>query len=395
MSKWPMVSLGEVMTLEMKATPVLADQEYPNFGIYSFGRGLFSKPPISGATTSATNLYQVRTGQFIYSRLFAFEGAYGLVGEEFDGYFISNEYPHFNCDLKRLNPAYLATYFRWRKAWEQAATLSTGMGDRRRRIQPEQLLKMTIPLPALKEQQRIVEYLAALSNKVEEAKQLRAEADEEHRWLWQGASRKLIGQLGDIPWFPVGELCEIFGGGTPSKQNPHFWGGDIPWISPKDMKTREITGAIDKITQDGLASSSTRMLPTGAVLIVIRGMILVHTVPVGILRVPATINQDMKALVPKNVLLPEFLCSVLWGLNQELLACIDKSSHDTRKLTTPKLMDFRIPVPSLDVQRKLISDTEELNKTRRLVHLVAEDCGSQIQALMPTVFNQVFNGGAA
>jgi len=73
------------------AHSVEADKQYPNLGIYSFGRGLFHKQPIDGALTSATTLYRVRKGQFIYSRLFAFEGAYGAVAEEFDEYFVSGE----------------------------------------------------------------------------------------------------------------------------------------------------------------------------------------------------------------------------------------------------------------------------------------------------------------
>ena len=391
MSKWPMVPLGELMKLDTKATPVHADQEYPNFGIYSFGRGLFSKPPISGATTSAKNLYQVQAGQFIYSRLFAFEGAYGLVGEEFGGYFISNEYPHFDCDPKRLSPAFLVTYFKWQKAWQRAAMLSTGMGDRRRRIQPDQLLNMTIPLPSLKEQHRVVEYIEALSAKIDEAKKLREKAEKEHRWLWQGASRRLIENLGNVPQFPLGELVEIIGGGTPSKQNPLFWGGDIPWITPKDMKAREITGAIDRISDEGLAGSSARMLPVGAVLIVIRGMILVHTVPNAVLQVPATINQDMKALIPNDGLLPNYLCSVLWGLNQELLACVDKSGHDTRKFNTAKLLGFRIPMPSLKVQTKLAMDFDDLMKTRSDVDALAEASRKGIGAMLPAALTQIFN----
>jgi type I restriction enzyme S subunit len=58
---------------------VREDETYPNFGIYSFGRGLFRKSPIKGISTSAPTLFRVHAGDFIYSRLFAFEGAYGIV----------------------------------------------------------------------------------------------------------------------------------------------------------------------------------------------------------------------------------------------------------------------------------------------------------------------------
>ena len=75
------------LSLKQEVTKVIA-AEYPNLGIYSFGRGLFAKPSISGATTSAPKLFRVRSGQFIYSRLFAFEGAFGVVPEHMDGWYV-------------------------------------------------------------------------------------------------------------------------------------------------------------------------------------------------------------------------------------------------------------------------------------------------------------------
>jgi type I restriction enzyme S subunit len=167
-----MVPLGEVLREVSEAHRVDADKDYPNFGIYSFGRGLFRKAPISGTTTSARSLFRARRSQFIYSRLFAFEGAYGVVSDEFDGSFVSNEYPMFETDATRLVPEYLTAYFRRPAVWEEVAKGAVGMGDRRRRVQPEHLLRHPIPLPPLPEQRRIVAKLDQLSAKVEEARAL-------------------------------------------------------------------------------------------------------------------------------------------------------------------------------------------------------------------------------
>lgn len=142
--------------------PVQSDNEYPNFGIYSYGRGLFPKPPISGVSTSASTLYRVHSGQFIYSRLFAFEGAYGVVGPEFDDCFVSSEYPVFECDTERITAEFLRAYFLAPHVWRTAAENSKGLGDRRQRVQPEQVLKMRILLPSLNEQQILTE----LANKI-------------------------------------------------------------------------------------------------------------------------------------------------------------------------------------------------------------------------------------
>ena len=72
MSQWPRTRLSELVRPADELVPVRDGHSYPNFGIYSFGRGLFGKPPIDGSQTSATALRRVRAGNFIYSRLFAF-----------------------------------------------------------------------------------------------------------------------------------------------------------------------------------------------------------------------------------------------------------------------------------------------------------------------------------
>lgn len=152
---WRPVVLSDIVDEFSDPHPVRSDLSYPNFGIYSFGRGLFAKPPISGLETSATRLYRARAGLFIYSRLFAFEGAYGVVGDEFDGRFVSNEYPMFACKAGVVLSDFLGAYFRSPVIWRAAAEGSVGLGDRRQRVQPAQLLKHELMLPPLTWQQKI------------------------------------------------------------------------------------------------------------------------------------------------------------------------------------------------------------------------------------------------
>lgn len=154
--RWPKVPLSEVLGLA--SDPVHVDPEtcYPNIGLYSYARGPFAKPPITGAETSASTLYRVRAGQFIYSRLFAFEGAYALVPPEMDGAFVSNEYPVFDIDVARVLSGYLRWYFRQPTVWQTITVGSKGMGNRRQRVHPDQVLRYSISLPPLEDQQRIV-----------------------------------------------------------------------------------------------------------------------------------------------------------------------------------------------------------------------------------------------
>jgi type I restriction enzyme S subunit len=168
---WKRRRLAEVVRLVDDSQKVRPEQSYPNLGIYSFGRGLFHKPPIEGLATSATALRRVKSGQFIYSRLFAFEGAYGRVTPDFDGFFVSQEYPTFDCDPKEVRSEFLAAYFKPAHVWKAVAAGSKGLGDRRQRVQPVQLLTHEIWIPPIGYQ----DHLAEVQADVDALKQVQAE----------------------------------------------------------------------------------------------------------------------------------------------------------------------------------------------------------------------------
>ena len=107
----------------------------------------------------------MRAGNFSYSRLFAFEGSYGLVDEAFDGHFTSNEYPSFKIYRARLMPGFLKAFFQFPKVWQEIAMGSKGVGSRRIRVQPDKVLAHAMPLPSLDEQQAVVARLEALTDK--------------------------------------------------------------------------------------------------------------------------------------------------------------------------------------------------------------------------------------
>lgn len=144
---WIKGCLGDVLHLATDPISVKPEQSYPNVGVLNFARGLFAKPPIEGVTTSATTLYRVRAGQFVYSRLFAFEGAYAVVEKQHDGAFVSNEFPTFDINPEYASPSFLYAYFRSPGVWESIARGSKGLGDRRQRVKPDQVLNHQLWLP--------------------------------------------------------------------------------------------------------------------------------------------------------------------------------------------------------------------------------------------------------
>ena len=152
---WREVKLREILTPAAEPCDVDPETSYPNLGIYSFARGAFAKPPIDGASTSAKTLYRVRKGQFIYSRLFAFEGAYTIVPVELDGRFVSGEFPSFDIAGEAATPEFLAAFFMNPRVWTDLQAGSLGLGSRRQRVNQKHLVEYAIWLPPLAWQHRI------------------------------------------------------------------------------------------------------------------------------------------------------------------------------------------------------------------------------------------------
>jgi type I restriction enzyme S subunit len=144
---WRSAAIADIAFEDKYPEKVASTKTYPNVGILSYAKGLFGKAPIDGAVTSAQTLYRLRAGQFIYSRLFAFEGAYTLVPDLFDGYYVSNEFPTFTVNPENASAKYLMALFMTEDDWLEMRASTKGVGDRRLRIQPEQILARQIQLP--------------------------------------------------------------------------------------------------------------------------------------------------------------------------------------------------------------------------------------------------------
>lgn len=149
-------------------------------------------------------------------------------------------------------------------------------------------------------------------------------------------------------------VARFVGGGTPDKSTPEFWNGDIPWVSPKDMKTDEIFDTEDHITAEGLQSSATNLVQPGAALIVVRSGILRHSIPVAINRVPAAINQDMRAILPNDTCDVRYLARLITGFQAELLRLWSKEGATVESLEYDLVASTEIPVPPLATQKGIV-----------------------------------------
>ena len=235
-----------------------------------------------------------------------------------------------------------------------------------------------IAVPALEQQRAIADYLDSETARLDAliaAKELRLELLVEKRRaliahaVTRGLNDRAPLRDSGIPW--IGQipahweivalrfLVDMTSGATPDTANSEYWYGDIPWVSPKDMKQREITATRDRVTEVALLDNTLRLIEPGAVLVVVRGMILTHSFPAALNMKPVTINQDMKALRCHPALDPQYLRDFFRGFEEHIVSLADSSAHGTRKLDTETLGRLEIPLPPISEQRQIATYIDE------------------------------------
>ena len=167
--------MNELVRLRSPDVTVQQDESYQFGGVYCFGRGVFRGQKKTGIEFAYKQLTRLKTGNFVYPKLMAWEGALGVVPPECDGCVVSTEFPVFEILEDRVLPEVLDTYFGSPHVWPELSGSSTGTNVRRRRLNPSDFLNHKIPLPSWTTQER----LRAIRSKVDALTQIRAKTSAE------------------------------------------------------------------------------------------------------------------------------------------------------------------------------------------------------------------------
>ena len=253
----------------------------------------------------------------------------------------------------------------------QKATM--GRGTTVKHIYPDELKNLLFPLPPLAEQAAIVRFLDWANGRLERAIRLKRKTiallNEQkqasiHRAVTRGLDPDAPLKDSGIPWlgetpahWEVRKLkfeMSFRGGGTPSKGNPAFWNGSIPWVSPKDMKSDVIRDTEDHITERAVAESSTNLVPAGSLLMVVRSGILQRSIPVALCNREVALNQDMKALISKGRIDLEYFVLFVRGCEKRLLRVWTKQGATVESIEHQYLANTKVPIPPIGEQRLIV-----------------------------------------
>lgn len=156
----------------------------------------------------------------------------------------------------------------------------------------------------------------------------------------------------------VKEVAQIVSGATPKTGRPECWGGNIPWVTPKDLSENPspyTARGARSITEEGFNSCSTHMLPKGAVLLTSRA-------PVGYVSVAENeicTNQGFKSLILNETQIPEFWYYLLSTNTETLLNYSGGSTF--KELSKTSLGEIEFLVPPLEEQEKIVEKMQALD----------------------------------
>jgi len=173
-------------------------------------------------------------------------------------------------------------------------------------------------------------------------------------------------EVGAIPeeWLAksLGELGKWMGGMTPSMQNPDYWlNGTIPWISSGDVKFVHLKETGYYITSEAVKHGATTMLAAGSIVVVTRSGILRKYLPVATNLIPMAINQDIKALLPKNGLSSSFLLHAITESGPRILSQCMKAGTTVESIEFKWLKAFTLAIPPLPEQRAIATVLSDLD----------------------------------
>ncbi|MFG2170225.1 restriction endonuclease subunit S [Streptomyces niveus] len=345
-------------------------------GVRGFGKGVFAREQITGGQTSYKMLHRMTGGQFVMSRLKAFEGAIALVPDEFDGWFASPEFPTFSLREGTGESRYVKHLFGWQVFWEMLRGESKGIGARRERVSAERLLALRVPLPHVHEQRRIADKLDAAMDRIARVVQLKKQSDAIVRQHADSLLRSVdqVTPLGsalhvDQDFVNVSSdekyaVTGIYSFGKGLIRRPVIQGSETAY--PRFARLREGQVVMSKLNAW-----------EGALAVVDEGFAGTHVSP-----------EYPVLSVDTGIAHPEYIGHLLaWP---ELWSRLTpRGSMVRRKRTTPAtLLATEVPLPSLPEQRRI---AERLTLARRVAEAGAQQV-ADTEALRKGLLDAAFSG---
>ena len=311
------------------------------------------------ASKDMSGYYLLRNGEYAYNKSYSVGYDFGSI-KRLDRYPMGALSTLYICfALKKHNTDFIKVYFDSLK-WYKEIFMISAEGARNHgllNVPTDEFFATKHYLPEnTAEQRKIADFLIALERRIDAQQSLVDNLKKYKRGLFNQIF-SAISKSSQCR--KLRELVRVSGGKTPSMSNSLYWNGDIVWISSKDMKSSRIFGSELKITN--LALNEMTLYHPGTLLLVARSGILKHSLPLAILEVDATINQDIKALQVHGCN-AFYLYYAILSQEDTIIRTLVKTGTTVQSLMMDSFLNIEIPTPDIDQQQRIIDKLAKLEK---------------------------------
>jgi type I restriction enzyme S subunit len=392
---WRVVQINDIASQVTTREKVDPEREYKLAGVRLYGGGIFHRESVRGSQISASHLTQLIAGTLMYNRLFAWRGTFAVVQPAQSELFVSGEFPQFVINSEVALPEFLSLFATTQKTLDVVSARSVGSAAvSRNRFKEEEFLALKIPLPPLATQRKIVKRWRAAKSQFTTA--LSAVEETERK-----AEASFLRQLGFEPRGATPQLQRVFVLGW---KNVERWGiafnqqasdgmnldsGKYPIVELGNVIADLENGWSPQCLNRPAKPDEWGVLKLGAVSFGIfndgeNKALPQHLKPIPALEVKCSEVLISRANIPRLVgacalitatrprlmlcdkifrvvfrddsrLEPAYLAEVMKipQLRRQIEAACTGTSPTMQNITKPSLLALRLPLPSIDVQRKL------------------------------------------
>ncbi|HEA8245292.1 TPA: restriction endonuclease subunit S [Campylobacter coli] len=396
---WEVKKLGDIAEISSGGTPSRNKKEYWDNGSIPWVKIKDIKEKFistteefiteDGLKNSSAKLF--KKGTLLYS-IFATLGEVAILDIDAT---TNQAIAGINIKENNINSLYLMYFLRSIKD----EISNKGRGVAQNNLNLSILKQIQIPLPPLKEQERIVGILDESFAKIDESIKILEQDLLNLDELMQSALQKAFNPLKDnakenykLPqgweWKSLGEIGEIITGTTPSKNNPNFYGNEYPLFKPSDLNGDMIIKyASDNLSKLGFDNA--RNLPKDTILVVCIGASIGK---VGLSGVNGSCNQQINAIIPNSAFTSKYLFFVC--LSNYFQTILKKNASQTTLpiINKTEFSKLQIPLPPIKEQEQIASHLDELSSHVKNLKQNYQAQIKDLQELKNSLLDKAFKG---
>jgi type I restriction enzyme S subunit len=391
MSKnWDLVPLREILIKSENWIELKPTERYKQVTVRIWGKGVVERNEVTGGEISASKRLQVKSGQFIVSRIDARHGAFGLIPDSLDGAVVTNDFPVFTPNLQRILPQFLGWMSKTANFVEICKAASEGTTNRVR-LKEDHFLAMDISLPPIEEQQRIVARVEELAGKIEEVRSLRQQALEETEALLGSELNLLFNRANSnqVEFKSIGTFTVY------DRYGPRFYNEAYSEDGVPIMRATDVDDA-GRVNYHSMPKMLVSPEDREKLTLYSGDLVVVRSGSVG--RAAVFDRADLDCIPSAYMIqfrfdesvIPHYVryCFQAPFVKDELKG----RGTALKNINAQKIKSVKIPVPPIPEQRRIVAYLDNLQAKVDKMKRLREGAMKELDAMLPSILDKAFKG---